>query len=114
MNWNVHALFSYLCFGVSIHALLIIASKVSFRDNSFQKFTIFHAFYLTQKRRKAIKELGHSDKFQMLIPNLDLDVLEVKKLRTVKKLLQLRILNYFSKRKTEACDQKTWSVSDKF
>ena len=50
----------------------------------------------------------------MLIPNLDLDVLEVKKLRTVKKLLQLRILNYFSKRKTEACDQKTWSVSDKF
>ena len=50
----------------------------------------------------------------MLIPNLDLDVLEVKKLRTVKKLLQLRILDYFSKSKKEACDQKTWSVSDKF
>ena len=31
-----------------------------------------------------------------------------------KKLLKLRFLDYFSKAKTEECDQEDWSVSDKF
>ena len=32
----------------------------------------------------------------------------------VKKLLKLRFLDYFSKAKTEVCDQEDWSVSDRY
>ena len=35
-----------------------------------------------------------------------------KKLETVKKLLKLRFLDYFSKGDGKECDQKHWNVSD--
>ena len=50
----------------------------------------------------------------MLIPSSDSDPLEGKKLKTFKKLLKSRFLDYLYMTKTEFCDQKTCRISDKF
>ena len=47
----------------------------------------------------------------MLIPSLDLYIMGVKKLKPVKKILQLRFLDNFSSTVAEECDQYDCNVS---
>ena len=64
------------------------------------------------------------NRFGIIIPSLGTYFLEVvsrdllkaatKVVLDVKKLLKLGILDYFSKAKTEECDQEDWRVFDKF
>ena len=50
----------------------------------------------------------------MLSPSLDSYFLEVKKIKTVKKILKLRFLDNFFKGEGDKCDQEDWNVSDSF
>ena len=64
------------------------------------------------------------NRFGIIIPSSGTYFLEVvsrdslkaaiKVVLDVKKLLKLRILDYFSNAKTEECDQEDWKVFDKF
>ena len=49
----------------------------------------------------------------MFIPSLDSNFLEVKKLKTVKKLLKVKVLDYYSKEEADECDLRLeclWSI----
>ena len=48
----------------------------------------------------------------MLFFSLDSHFLEVKELKTVKKLLKLRFSENFFEAEGEECDQEDWNVSD--
>ena len=50
----------------------------------------------------------------MLSPSLDSYFLEVKKIKTAKKILKLRFLDNFFKAEGDKCDQEDWNVSDSF
>ena len=115
---------------VSVHALLKVATKGSFRGKKCENVAFLG--YFSQAKMEECNQIVWSvcSRFGIIIPCsakyflkvgkcVSLSVptkvfLEVKKTWKFEKLLNLKFLDYFSKTKTEECDQEDWSVSNKF
>ena len=103
---------------VSAHVSLKVATKGSSRGEKVWKFSIFKDFYLKQKRRSATK--NNKVSFMNLAFNLfsyftsGSSCIATEAFRGCRKLWKFRFSCYFTKAKTEQCNQKDLFVFNKF
>ena len=109
---------------VRAHALLKVATKGSFRGKKSENLAFLGYFSEEKSEECSLKDWSVCNIFGIITSSSATYFLEVGarvslKVATevfleIKKLLKFRFLDYFSKAKTEECDQEDLSVSDTF